>query len=170
MKKMIVLSVLLAVLAVGFVSADARPGMRGPGNFDNSRNYSGRFTDEGRQGRGGYMMDNERFGRMGSGSGVSSFAEIKEVSGELVLKDDDFPAIKTGKEVMEITLSEDAIEALKMTNGSKLKIKGFEVPGRNWSITGEKLFRIFEFEYEGKKYVSHGMGGKSGRRGMMGGF
>ena len=161
MKKIILLTVLLAVLAAGFVLADGRPGNKGAWNNNDNRSYSG---------RGGYMMDNDNFSRLGNGRGFQSFTELKEVSGEIILNEDDFPAIKTGKEVMSITLPEDAVKALKIKNGSKITVKGIEVPGRNWNITGEKLLRIHEFEYEGKTYITHGMGGRPERGGMMGGF
>ncbi len=161
MKKIILFTVLLAVLAAGFVSADGWPGNKGSWNNNDNRNYSG---------RGGYMMDYGNSPCIGNGPGFSSFTELKEVSGEIVLNEDDFPAIKTGKDVMTITLPADAIEALKIKTGSKITAKGVEMPGRNWSITGEKLFRIFEFEYEGKTYITHGMGGRPERGGMRGGF
>ena len=157
MKKIIVLTVLIAVLAAGFVSAQGYYGA-GP-----------------KSGAGGRNQDTEKTyggpGMMG-GTGFSSIAEIRELSGELVVRENDFPAIKTGKDEISVTIPADAIDALKLKTGSKITVKGIEMPARNWNITGEKLIRVFELGYDGKKYSVMGgpMGGRPGmqRDGMQG--
>ncbi len=152
MKKIIILAVLIAVLATGFAAAQGfRNDGPGYGRYsENDRNNSGWFGD-----RNGFGM-------------MQSITEVKTLSGELVIRENDFPALKTGKEEIAITLPADAIEDLKMKNGSKLTVKGIEVPAGNWSITGEKILKVFELEFEGKEYLVHGGMGMPGR-GMMGG-
>jgi hypothetical protein len=87
---------------------------------------------------------------------MGSISEVKEISGELVVRENEFPAIKSGKEEISVMIPYDAIDALKMKTGSKVSVKGALVPAQNWNITGEQLLRVFELEYEGKKYLVHG--------------
>ena len=153
MKKIIVLAVLIILVAAGFAAAQ---GYYGPGRSqDFSRGPSGRFDSDSRP----YFQ-----GRPGMG-GMGSISEVKEICGELVVRENEFPAIKSGKEEISVMIPYDAIDALKMKTGSKVSVKGALVPAQNWNITGEKLLRVFELEYEGKKYLVHG--GAAGAHGGM---
>ena len=94
--------------------------------------------------------------------------EVKNITGELVINDEnDFPKIRAGREELTLMMPYSAVEDLKLKTGSKISVKGFEVPDRSWSVTGEKAFKVMELGYEGKTYMLGGGYGAFG--GMMGG-
>jgi len=82
-----------------------------------------------------------------------SLIEIKEISGEIIIKDNDLPLIKSGKDEIKILLFSDAIQTLKLTTGSKISIKGIELPSFKKNKTNEKIIKIFELQYDGRKFL-----------------
>ncbi len=155
MKKIIGLTVLITLACAGLIFAQQGKGF-GPG-----QEYP---KDNKHPGYNSRNFNNAERPRV-QGTWGPSIIEIKEIAGEIVIKDNDFPAIKSGRDEVKIMLPADAIKALKLTTGSKISIKGFELPAPNWSITGEKIVRVFELQYEGRKFLVHGRG-----PGMGGGF
>jgi hypothetical protein len=160
MKKTIFLAVLIIFVAAGFAAAQ---GYYAPGRNNEPGTAYRRSQDSGRRPSGRVYRDARPYfqGNPGMG-GMSSISETKEISGELVVKENEFPAIKSGKEEISVMIPYNAIDALKMKTGSKVSVKGAFVPAQNWNITGEKLLKVFELEYEGKKYLVHG--GSAGTR------
>ena len=82
-----------------------------------------------------------------------SLIEIKEISGEIVVKEKDFPAIKSENRETKIMLPPDVVETLKLNTGSKISIKGIELPAFKKSETDEKMIKVFELQYDGRKFM-----------------
>lgn len=138
--KKIMITTIMVVLVAGF--ATAYPNQhRGDAN------------------RHGYTMDN----KSAQGKRFTQVRELKELKGELVIKENSFPAIKTskGKETI-ITLGVDTVESLKLKNGSKITVRGIEVP-YEMNTTDETVLRVNQIDYDNKTYAVHGGGHGSGR-------
>ena len=103
------------------------------------------------------------------------FMEIKEITGEIVVRERNFHVIKSEGEEIRIILPLATIRALNLTTGSKISIKGVEVRGRDMEVAsratagcrneardmrrsekGAKAVRVFELQYDGRKFMIFG--------------
>ncbi|MCL2480562.1 MAG: hypothetical protein FWF38_02510 [Spirochaetaceae bacterium] len=139
MKKIIGLIVLITLIGTGFVFAH------------------GKESGEPHKKQPNYKNSKEKKHNMMKAPG-SAIIEIKEISGEIVVKDNDRHIIKSGKDEIKIILSSDAIQALKLNTGSKISIKGIELPAFKQNKTDEKIIKVFELQYDGRKFLVLGKG------------
>ncbi len=87
--------------------------------------------------------------------------EIVEIKGKITLKEDSFPSIRSGKQDLDLLMQPGAIEALKLKSGDTVAVKGFKVPGPDWSVTEKSAVKVREITVNGKTYMV--MGGRGGR-------
>jgi len=83
----------------------------------------------------------------------SSFIEIKEITGEIIVKENDRHIIKSGKDEVKIMLSSDVIQSLKLNTGSNISIKGVEFRAFKQKTQGENIVKVFELQYDGRKFL-----------------
>ncbi len=147
MKKIIVISMLL-LLTASFTFGQNFYGMgnnsRGMGNLQGGQNY----------------LNCPAFGDGG-------LVEIVELSGQITVKENSFPALKSGKEETVILVAPQAVESLGLKTGDTISIKGFKVPGPTWDIDEKTAVRVQEINVKGKTYLTGGfgrMGGGPGER------
>ena len=85
--------------------------------------------------------------------GGPSLIEIKELTGEIVVKEKDFSAIKSENKEIKIMLPPDVIKTLQLNTGSKISVKGIELPDFKKNETDEKIIKVFELQYDGRKFM-----------------
>ena len=141
MKKIIVLILFITLTGTGFIFAHGN-------DFGKSHKKQPNFHKE---------FEGKKHNKMMKAPGCS-LIEIKEISGEIVVKEKDFPAIKSGKDEVKIILPPDVIEILKLNTGSKISIKGIELPVLKKNETDEKMIKVFELQYDGRKFMVLGKG------------
>ena len=160
MKKIIGLIVLITLAGTGLVfaheGADKRPWPpQDAGKYYKKQpNFEKNFNCKRPQ-----MGENHRYSLI-----ESSLLEIKEITGEIIVKDNEFPAIKSGENEIKIMLHPDAIKSLNLNSGSKISIKGIELPALNRDVTGGKIIKVFELQYNERKFLV--LGKKSGKYGF----
>ncbi len=99
----------------------------------------------------------QNFMRPGSGSG--GVAELVELKGKISLEENSFPSIKTGKEDLDLIIGPAAVETLKLKSGDNITVKGFKVPGPNWSVDEKSALKVREITVNDKTYLVMGGSG-----------
>ena len=89
--------------------------------------------------------------------------EIVETSGKITITENACPSVKSGKEDLDLLIGPAAVESLKLKSGDTVAVKGFKVPGPNWSVDGKSALKVMEITVNGKTYLV------AGRRGNMDG-
>jgi len=110
----------------------------------------------------------ENHPRYGSGMVI----EIVELSGKITVNEKTFPTFKAGKDELSLLIGQNVIETLKLKSGDSVKIKGFKVPGPNWSVDEKSALKVREMTVNGKTYQIMGRsmpGHMNGGPGMMNG-
>jgi len=107
--------------------------------------------------------------------GAPLFIEIREITGEIIVRERNFHVIKSEGEEIRIILPLAAIRALNITTGSEISIKGIEVQGRDMDVASRaaagcrneargmrrsendaKTIRVFELQHDGRKFMVFG--------------
>ena len=147
MKKIIGMIVLITLAGAGFVAAQDKESGKSkcPKREHNKKEFK---HEKNFKGNKNHEMKGPGF----------SIIEIKEISGEIVVKENELPSIKSGNDEIKILLPLDAIQTLKLNTGSKISIKGIELPAFKKGETDKKVIKVFELQYEGKKFMVFGRG------------
>jgi hypothetical protein len=142
MKKIIGLIVLITVIGTGFAFAhDKKSGKQ----HYHQKEYSKK-----------YEKYHKNFKCYKTNAPGFSIIEIKELSGEILLSDNTLPVIKSGNDEIKIILPRHVIQTLKLNSGSKISIKGVELPARRTEAAGEKIIKVFELQHDGRKFMVWG--------------
>ena len=107
-------------------------------------------------------MGNAPAGRNAQGFGAA-VVEIVELKGKITLNEDTCSSIKSGKEDLDLLINPAAIGTLNLKSGDNIEVKGFKVPGPNWSVTEKSAVKVMELTVNGKTYML--MGGRGGNYG-----
>ena len=141
MKKIIGLMILITLATAGFVFAEGKGSSQAK---DSRKEHNKKESNHNKNFKGKqHMMRAPQF----------SYIEIKEISGEIVIKENDHPTIKSGNNEVKIMLSPSVIQNLKLSTGSKISVKGVEVPALKKNSTDEKIIKVFELQYDERKFL-----------------
>ncbi|MCL2294962.1 MAG: hypothetical protein FWC36_08885 [Spirochaetes bacterium] len=78
--------------------------------------------------------------------------EVREITGEIIIRDNNRHIIKSGDKETRIILSSDAIQTLGLENGSVISVKGIVMPTRR-TPAAERTIRVFEVQHDGRKFL-----------------
>ncbi|MCL2792040.1 MAG: hypothetical protein FWD87_03020 [Spirochaetaceae bacterium] len=82
-----------------------------------------------------------------------SLLEIREISGIITVRNSNFHVIRSGGEDVRVILPLSAIQALKLNTGSQVSVKGIEVPAPRRGERNERIVRVFELQYDERKFL-----------------
>ena len=134
MKKIIGVIIVITLIGAGFLFADGKESRETHKKQPNFKSFREKKHN---------MMKAPR----------SSFVEIREITGEIVVKENDRHIIKSGKDEVKIVLSSDVIQSLKLNTGSNISIKGIEFRALKSKTPEEKIVKVFELQYDGRRFL-----------------